>query len=46
MDQIDYKKLIKNLNKNNGNTDIEFRKKMAQKHIKKFQNMIILFQNG
>ena len=34
MDQIDYKKLIKNLNKNNGNTDIEFRKKMAQKTYK------------
>tara|TARA_B100000989_G_scaffold299010_1_gene291909 strand:- start:6012 stop:6611 length:600 start_codon:yes stop_codon:yes gene_type:complete len=31
IDIIDYKKLIKNLSKNNGTTDISFRKKMALK---------------
>ena len=31
MDEKDYKKLINNLNKNNGVTDIFFRKKMAHK---------------
>ena len=30
MDEKDYKKLINNLNKNNGVTDINFRKKMAK----------------
>ena len=30
----DYSKLIRNLNKNNGATDIEFRKKMAWKVFK------------
>ncbi len=34
MDEKDYKKLINNLNKNNGVTDIIFRKKMAQKIFK------------
>ena len=38
MDQKDYKKLIKNLNKNNGFTDIIFRKKMAQKIFKEVSN--------
>ena len=34
MDEKDYKKLINNLNKNNGVTDINFRKKMAKKIFK------------
>ena len=34
IDVIDYKKLVKNLNKNNGTTDIVFRKKMALKVFK------------
>ena len=34
IDIIDYKKLVKNLNKNNGTTDIIFRKKMAFKVFK------------
>ena len=38
MDQKDYQKLIKNLNKNNGFTDIIFRKKMAQKIFKEVSN--------
>ena len=38
MDQQDYKRLIKNLNKNNGITDIIFRKKMAQKIYKEISN--------
>ncbi len=35
IDVVDYKKLINNLNKNKGKTDIIFRKKMAQKVFKK-----------
>ena len=31
---MDYKKLVKNLSKNNGETDISFRKKMAYKVFK------------
>ena len=38
MDQKDYQKLIKNLKKNNGFTDIIFRKKMAQKIFKEVSN--------
>ena len=38
MDQKDYQKLINNLNKNNGFTDIIFRKKMAQKIFKEVSN--------
>ena len=34
IDTIDYKKLVTNLNKNNGTTDIIFRKKMAHKVFK------------
>ena len=34
IDIMDYKKLVKNLNKNNGATDISFRKKMAYKVFK------------
>ena len=34
VDIVDYKKLVKNLNKNNGATDISFRKKMAYKVFK------------
>ena len=34
IDTIDYKKLVDNLNKNNGKTDIIFRKKMAHKVFK------------
>ena len=34
IDTIDYKKLVNNLNKNNGKTDIIFRKKMAHKVFK------------
>tara|TARA_Y100001970_G_C14229769_1_gene857884 strand:- start:1287 stop:1886 length:600 start_codon:yes stop_codon:yes gene_type:complete len=48
IDPIDYKKLIKNLNKNNGITDIEFRKKMAQKsymEISKYDNSISKWLN-
>ena len=36
----DYEKLIKNLEKNNGETDINFRKKMAYKVFKEISNMI------
>ena len=35
IDVIDYKKLINNLKKNKGTTDVVFRKKMAQKVFKK-----------
>ena len=35
IDIMDYKKLVKNLNKNNGATDISFRKKMAYKVFKR-----------
>ena len=35
IDNMDYKKLVTNLNKNNGQTDIIFRKKMASKVFKK-----------
>ncbi len=35
MDKFDYVKLIKNLVRNNGNTDLNFRKKMAGKVFKK-----------
>ena len=48
MDQKDYKKLINNLNKNNGLTDIIFRKKMAQKIFKKistYDNSISMWLN-
>ena len=34
VDKMDYKKLVKNLSKNNGETDISFRKKMAYKVFK------------
>ena len=34
VDIVDYKKLVKNLSKNNGATDISFRKKMAYKVFK------------
>ena len=34
VDIVDYKKLVKNLNQNNGKTDIIFRKKMALKVFK------------
>ena len=34
IDIMDYKKLVKNLNKNNGATDISFRKRMAYKVFK------------
>ena len=35
IDTMDYKKLVTNLNKNNGQTDIIFRKKMASKVFRK-----------
>ena len=38
MDVKDYKKLITNLKKNDGNTDISFRKKMARKIYKGISN--------
>ena len=49
MDQKDYQKLIKNLKKNNGFTDIIFRKKMAQKIFKEvsnYDNSISRWLNG
>ena len=48
MDQKDYQKLIKNLNKNNGFTDIIFRKKMAQKifrEVSNYDNSISIWLN-
>ena len=38
IDTNDYKKLIKNIQKNNGLTDINFRRRMAQKVFKKTSN--------
>ena len=38
IDTNDYKKLIKNIQKNNGLTDINFRRRMAQKVFKTTSN--------
>ncbi len=38
IDTDDYKKLIKNIQKNNGSTDINFRRRMAQKVFRKTSN--------
>ena len=49
IDILDYRKLITNLKKNNGITDLEFRKKMASnvfKNTSKYDEIIFRWLNG